>query len=152
KNKELEDGMYLVDEGEVLYALTETGEWTLWKLKSSQIEAIHWASGGIGKNIIIATCWNAFENCDEPTVDNIMTLLLEEFKQPEIDKIYYSIQRHLNDVHEKLVFKKDVLEKYHALEMSILTNKVPVLHAMSTYFPKHLMSRVFGTIEESEIK
>lgn len=151
KLQETEDG-YLGQEGEVWYLLDETGKWNLFKCKPEAIEKIHWASGGIGKNIIIATCENAFENFDEPTVDDIRTLLAEEFPQPEIEKIHYSIEKHLKAAIEKHEFTLKVLAVYNSIGASIIDEKTVVMRQMSKEFPRDKMSRVFSAIMSQAVK
>ncbi len=149
--KESDDG-YLGQEGEVWYLLDETGEWNLFKCKPHTIEAIHWASGGIGKNVILATCMNAYENWDDPTVENVTQLLLEEFNQQEIDKVHYSITKQLVDVKAMFVFKQAVMFEYNQLGLSILTDKVNVMRAMSGKFSRAEMSKVYSTIMANVIE
>jgi hypothetical protein len=92
--RETEDG-YVGEEGEVWYLLDETGRWTMLKCKPELIEAVHWAASGINKNAIIATCWNALENWDNPTVDQVKSLLLEEYALSEVEKVHHAIVKHL---------------------------------------------------------
>jgi len=151
--KELESGLKEVDgesykgqEGEVWYLLTEDGLWHQYKCKPETIEAIHWAAGGIGRNIIRATCQNAFENWDRPTVENIVSLLLEEFNQQEVEKAYYSIQKYLGEEIAQQEFREKVLEEYYALGISLLEDKVTVMRALSTKFPREKMGKVYSAI------
>ena len=148
---ETEDG-YIGDEGEVWYLLDETGKWNLFKLKPATIEAIHWAAGGIGKNVIWATIENSFEQFDIPTVDNIRELLLEEFPKEEIEKVHYSIERQLVEAIKNHEFKLQVLAKYNALGMSILNQKLEVMRALSSKFARGDMKKVFSHIWNSAAK
>jgi len=141
-----EDGYYSGREGEVWYLLTEDGDWRLYKCKPETIEAIHWAAGGIGKNQIIATCENAFENWDNPTVENIVSLLLEEFSKELITRIYDNIGKYLKEVINKHEFIECVLKDYDALGMNILEDKRSVMRALSEKYKKIEMKKVFSTI------
>ena len=143
--KETEDG-YLGQEGEVWYLLDESGVWNLYKLKPHEIEAIHWAAGGIGRNVIVATCHKACENWDDPTIENVMQVMLEDFNQQEIDKVYYSIEKHLGEVKQQYAFRQEVMEVYNIIGVSILMDKISVMRAMSSKFSKHDMGRVYSVI------
>lgn len=149
--KETEDG-YLGTEGEVWYLLDETNTWNLFKCKPHLIEQIHWSAGGIGKNIIIATCENSFENWDEPTVENVIQLLLEEFNQQEVDKVYYNIETNLRKCYENHYFRQNVLEEYNNLGINILEDKVSVMRALSPKFNKKEMTKVYSTIMSYVVK
>ena len=151
KLKETEDG-YLGSEGEVWYLLDELNNWHLYKCKPHTIENIHWSQGGIGKNIIVATCYNAYENYDNPTVENVVQLLLEEFSQSEVDKIYYGIENNLQNIKEQYEFKQLVLNEYNQLGISILVDKVSVMRALSYKFEKNKMNSVFSIIWSKEVK
>lgn len=148
---ETEDG-YRGQEGEVWYLLDEKRIWNLYKLKPETVEAIHWSAGGIGKNILWATIENAFENWETPTVENIKELLLEEFLAPEIEKVHYSIEKSLFAAIEAHKFKAAALEIYSSLHMSILTQKIAVLRALSSKFPKKEMGHVYSIIISMEAR
>lgn len=143
--RETEDG-YLGSEGEVWYLLDETGMWNLYKCKPSTIEAIHWSSGGIGKNVVEATIENAFENWDEPSIENIKQLLLEEFSVSEVEKIHYSIETQLRRAITHHQFVLRVLDEYKSLGISILDKKTEVLRALSGRFAKSEMKKVYSVI------
>ena len=146
------DGYYCGCEGEVWYMLTDDGNWQQLKCKPSQIELIHWSQGGISKNIIIATCENAFENWDLPTTDNIRALLLEEFSETSVEKVHYRISKCLEEVIQKHEFREKVMEEYRQLGMSILTDRGNVMRALSSRFPRKDMRSVFGVIWSEETK
>lgn len=140
------DGYYGGVEGEVWYLLTDDGCWHQFKCKPETIEQIHWSAGGIGKNQIIATCENAFENWDNPSVDNIAGLLLEEFSQEQVDKAHYRIGKCLDTVIAKHVFMERILKDYRELGINILDDKVTVMRAMSGKYSRHEMQSVFSII------
>jgi hypothetical protein len=137
-----EDG-YKGDEGEVWWLEDINGIWMPFKCKPTQIEAIHWAAGGINKNIIIATCQNAFENWDEPSKENVTQLLLEEFDQFAIDKVSELIVECLKKVKFDNEFKVNVLEEYSKLGLNILEQKSEVMRALSPKFKKDQMKKVY---------
>ena len=146
--QELGDDEYAGQEGEVWYVLTGDGKWTQYKLKPHTIEKIHWASGSINKNIIIASCYKAYESSsDHPGVDDVINILLEDFNSPDVDKVYYRIESYLKDVREKLVFRAQVKEEYEKLSpLNLNDNKVEVMRALSISFPKNVMNKVYSTV------
>lgn len=142
---EVEDG-YTGTEGEVWYLQVESGEWVLFKCKPETIEAIHWAAGGLGKNTIIATCENAFENWDDPTVEQVQELLLEEFSAQTVEKAHLSIVKHLQETKEKHLFGERVLVAYRALGMSVLEQKAEVMRALAPQFSRSEMRKVYSCL------
>lgn len=144
--KDEEDGYYTGCEGEVWYLLTEDGLWHQFKCKPETIETIHWSAGGIGKNQIIATCENAFENWDAPTVENVIELLKEEFSQDKIDKIHDTIEKRLKEVFQKHEFIENVVKDYEELGINILENKGDVMRALSGKYDKKDMRRVYSVV------
>jgi len=147
---ETEDG-YVGVEGEVWYLLDTTGKWTPFKCKPETIEAIHWAAGGIGKNIIKATVANAFENWDEPTVGQVRQLLLEEFAEAEVEKAHYRIAPLLEVARDEHILRERALVAYSGVGISILTDKAAVMRALSGQFAKSEMRKVFRAIWNNEI-
>ena len=146
KNLKILDGEYSGMEGEVWYILTDDGIWHQFKCKPETIELIHWSMGGIGKNQIITTCENALENWDNPTVDDIVILLQEEYSQQEIDKIYYKIGKYLDYVIDKHIFVEEVLRDYRNINISILDNKSKVMKVLSSKYNRKDMQRVYSII------
>jgi len=144
--KEVEGEKYQGQEGEVWYLLLETGDWIMFKCKPEIIESIHWGAGGIGRNIIRATCQNAFENWDNPTIENVVSLLLEEFNQQEIDKAYYNIQKYLNEETINKGFKQEVLSEYYKIGINLLENKAGVMRQLSTKFKREQMKKIYTII------
>lgn len=141
-----QEGYYVGTEGEIWYLQDETGEWNLFKCKPETIEAIHWASGGIGKNQIAATCENALESWDIPTVENVEILLLEEFTPQEVEKVKYRIKDILVTVIEKHLFIERVLRAYNSLGINILEDKQTVMRILSQKFARREMQYVYGVI------
>ena len=142
---ELEDG-FSGTEGEVWYLLDTTGRWIMFKCKPEVIELIHWAAGGIGKNTIRATIENAFENWDEPTVEQVKGLLREEFQDMDIDKVEESIAKHLDLALAQHEFQEKVMKVYSGLGMNILEDKAGVMRAISSQFNRAEMGKVYAII------
>ncbi|MDD4985003.1 MAG: hypothetical protein PHQ43_04320 [Dehalococcoidales bacterium] len=152
--KELQAGLkqeeeyYRGQEGSVWYMHLPDGRCLLYKLKPETIEAIHWAAGGGGlsRNSIISTCWNAFENVDKLSYEFVSQLLLEEFEQHAIDLNKDLIERCIVFVSGEAEFRKKVLEAYRATGMNVLLNKREVMRVLSERFPRNQMKKVYSTI------
>lgn len=139
---------YSGSEGAVWYLHTMDNRCIQLKCKSDTIETIHFAMGaGLGKNPIIATCWNAFETTDTPTVDLIKQMLLEEFTQEKIDPQSELIERCLASVMEQAEFRAKVLDEYRATGLNILTDKAGVMRKLSGRFTKNEMKAVYSIIK-----
>jgi len=149
--KEVEDG-YQGHEGEIWYLQTEDGIWSPLKLKPETIEQIHWAMGGIGKNVIITTCQNAFESWDNPTFENVVHLLEEEFPKEAIETVHDMIRRILPEVKSNFEFRAQVMEQYNELGMNILEDKTNVMRALSSKFKKDQMKKVYTVIMNHVVK
>lgn len=153
--KELQDGLIQEDEGyysgmegTVWYLHTTDGRCIQLKCKPETIEAIHFSAGagGLAKNAIIATCWNAFENVDTLTPDFIKQLLLEEFKPEVIESKHYLIERCIAFVTREAEFRSRVLVEYRATGLNILLNKVDIMRQLSAKFEKSQMKKVYSII------
>lgn len=143
-----EENCYQGMEGTVWYLHTIEGKCIQLKCKPETIEAIHFSAGkgGINKNVILATCWNAFENTDIITIDFVKQLLLEEFKPEIIEANHYLIETCISIVTKEMKFKTKVLEKYKATGKNILLEKQEVMRELSQYFPKDKMKKVYSYI------
>lgn len=144
--KEEEDERYSGVEGTVWYLKMHDGKCVQMKCKPATIEAIHFASGGMGKNTIIATCWNAYENVEEPTVKFVKQLLLEEFKPEVIEANHYRISKYVGFVKEQMKFRQTVLDEYRKIGKNILLEKGEVMRALSKKFDRGLMQKVYTAV------
>jgi hypothetical protein len=133
-------------EGRVWYMLTTDKTWLAFKCKPETIEAIHFASGGIGTSVIRATAYNVLETDDEVTDEAVIRLLLEEFNNMEIDKVRGLISKVTASVNQEVAFRKQVLEIYEGLGIKLEDDKRAVMRALSQHFPKALMQRVYSAI------
>jgi hypothetical protein len=77
--------------------------------------------------------------------------MLEDFNQQEVDKVYYSIEKHLGEVKQQYAFRQEVMEVYNSIGVSILMDKVSVMRTMSSKFSKHDMGRVYSVIMSNVI-
>jgi len=141
-----EDEHYTGVEGTVWYLRTLDNRSIQLKCKPETIEAIHFASGGMSRNSIIATCWNAYENTDNPTVEFVKQLLLEEFKPDVIEASHYRIANCVEFVKEQMQFRQLVLDEYRKLGKNILLEKNEVMRELSKKFDKKEMRKVYTII------
>jgi len=136
-------------EGMVLYAHVGEPSWRMFKCKPEEIEKIHWAaSGSIPILILKNTALNVFEDKEDPTVDDLETLLLEEFAQDIINKSRLKIKKIWDWANEHMLLVKNVNEvwvKAKAEGFDVTKDKNQTMRFMSNYFPKGMMSKV-GTI------
>ena len=145
--KQEEEGYYSGTEGTVWYLNTPDDKCLQLKCKPETIEAIHFSAGvGISRNVIIATCWNAFENVDTLTLDFIKQLLLEEFKPEIIEAKHYLIEECIVFVTKEAEFRKGVVEDYRKLDMNILLQKADVMRIMAQKYAKKDMRKVYSII------
>lgn len=148
KLTEEEDGHYSGTEGTVWYLKTPDGKCTQIKNKPETIETIHFASGagGLCKNSVIATCWNALENTDTLTIKFVEQLLLEEFTPEDIESNHGLVERCIAFVISETEFRERVLSEYKAIGKSILLHKQEVMRSLSAKFDKGKMRKVYGII------
>lgn len=146
--KQEDEGYYSGVEGTVWYMHLPDGRCIQMKCKPETIEAIHFSAGagGLSKNIILATCWNGFENADVITVELIKQLLLEEFEPLIIEAHHYLIEKCVAFVNEEAEFRNRVISEYKATGMNLLTNKRDVMRLLSEKFPKTKIKKVYSII------
>jgi len=143
-----EEGYYSGVEGTVWYLITIDGQCIQFKCKPETIEAIHFSAGagGLSKNVIVATCWNAFENMESPTVEFVKTLLIEEFAPEIVEAKHYLVEKSLAFVLSEMEFRLKILDEYRKLDMNILLNKKEVMRSLSDKFAKNQMKKVYSLI------
>lgn len=149
KLKQADEGYYTGVEGTVWYLRQIDGRYIQFKCKPETIEAIHFSAGagGLSKNIILATCWNGFENADIVTVDLIKQLLQEEFDALIIEAHHYLIEKCVDFVNREAEFRNKVMDEYKKTGMNILVNKVEIMRHLSTLFPKDKMKKIYSIIK-----
>lgn len=149
KLKKVDENYYSGVEGTVWYLKTSKGQCIQFKCKPETIETIHFSQGaGLGKNTIIATCWNALENVDELTIEFVKQLLLEEFDPRVVEANHYLIEKSIQFVMSELHYRVRVLEEYRKTGLNFLSDKVAVMRALSQVFTKNEMKKVFSTIRD----
>jgi len=142
---------YLLIEGMVMYAsVVGDPSWRMFKCKPEEVEKIHWTAGGsIPRVSLFNTGINTFESYDDPTIDNFIELLREEYP-PEliikntlkINKIWEQVLQRMNLV--KMV--NDVWELAKKEGFDVTKDKNGTMRFMSKYFDRNIMSKVGGLI------
>ena len=145
--KQVDEGYYSGMEGTVWYLETPDNKYIQFKCKPETIEAIHFSAGcGLSKNVVIATCWNAYENTDDPTIAFIKELLTEEFKPEIVEANHYIIEKSLAFVKGEQLFRQKVLDEYRKFKRNILLDKPLVMRHLAQIFSKKDMRKVYSTI------
>ena len=140
----------LVTEGMVFYLQTDRAggfeHYQMFKCKPEEIELIHWtASGVIGKNIILNTILNAYENWDSPTYDNVEELLKEEFEPHLITKNRLRIEKLMREAEILMQATRQINAVWATAKQQgfdITKDKRETMRFMSQHFPKRQMKQV----------
>lgn len=140
----------LLTEGHVMYAHVGQPSWLMFKVKPEEIERIHWtASGVIPRNSLFTTGLNVFESYNEPTLENFLELLKEEYPQELLTKNTFKIENIWEAVNVRMDFIKTVNAIWKmAIDkgFDITKDKRETMRFVSQYFPKNIMGKVGGII------
>ena len=140
----------LTIEGMVQYCHIGKPSWIMLKCKPEEIEKIHWtASGFIPEKSLFNTALNVFENNDNPSIDDFVELLKEEYPQELITKSYHKIEKVWNKAHERIEFTKIVNEVWILAKqngLDITKDKIETMRFVSKHFSRNIMGKVGGTI------
>jgi hypothetical protein len=148
-NRELEDGAIAGSEGRVWYLHGVEGQVILLKCKPESVEQIHWAQGGLSKNVVLATAYNVLETADELTYDGVKTLLLEEFSEEAIERFREHILEVVAQIRAEVAFREEVLAFYRGLGRDLATHKREVMRAFAQQYPKNVMRKIYSLLESS---
>jgi hypothetical protein len=138
----------LVDEGVVLYAHIGEPSWRQFKCKPEQIEKIHWANGGIPYNSLWTTALNAYESHDNPTLDDYLALLREEYSESQIQRCIIRVQKAHQEARRHVEFTATVNKAWVTAKengFDVAQDKGATMRFLSQYFPKSEMRKV-GTV------
>jgi len=100
----------------------------------------------LSRTTVMATCLNAMENTDLLSYDFIVELLAEEYSRELISLSKDLILDTVKKVQRDLEFKQTVIAAYREAGVNILVDKRTAMRAMSTYFPKTEITRVYSAI------
>ena len=144
------EGGYTGSEGRVWYLLAMDGKVIQLKCKPETVEQIHWAAGGgLGRNVIAATCYNALENVDMLTYDFVKQLLVEEFTEVQVESVKDLVIKVIDEVMAEVTFRAQIIEEYRSLGMDINLDKAAVMRHFGTRYPRKEMRRIYSIITGS---
>jgi uncharacterized protein (UPF0335 family) len=138
----------LVTEGAVFY-VHNGGRWSMFKCKPEEIEKIHWTAGGIPKISLWNTIINAYENTDDPSIEDIIELLQEEYTETQIAKATNPIAKMYKKAAKHMQLKRSINEVYERAQtegFDIKADKNGTLRWMSQFFEKAQMRKVGSII------
>lgn len=140
-----EDG-YEGNEGQVWYLHMVDRKTIQFKCKPATIELIHFAAGGLGKNIIKATAYNVFENQDELTIEAVVTLLLEEFTERQIQACEDTIKHVVKEIKHDIEIRQAIVDEYTELGIDINIDKVAVMRWFGQKYPKNDIRKIYSIL------
>lgn len=152
-NKHNEDGSVVGTEGFVFYGLDNEG-YKLWKCKPADIEHVHWSNGGIDRNSIFTTVWNALENEDISNIDYeyLSKLLQEEFTIRQVERSKDRIEKCLYEVKETVDFRNKVRDIFNTGGFTVpQADKGIVMRFMSPHFDKKKMRDVYNALRAQNL-
>lgn len=154
-----EDGSIIGTEGYVFYVVTEDDKVEMFKCKPEMVEEIHWQNDNIAISSIITTVINAVEDyCmhndenlyqSKTFFDYVVELLKEEFTDAQIEKSHDRIKHGIQKGIDKLFLQRAVEEALKKVDLT--GNKNEIMRAMSQYFNRLQMTRVFNAMRDMGI-
>ena len=147
-----EQPIYRGNEGEMLYATFAHGDRSLpgtftrmLKLKPPEVEEIHRTPDFISKLEIQATMRNIFEASDEPTLDDLIFMLKEEWNKQQITNSMDVIQRTFDAAMDSYQTEQKILTTYHEnfAHDDFHKDRPATMRLMSAHFPRHRMGLVY---------
>ena len=138
-------------EGLVIYYIKE-GTAIQIKCKPPSVLKYHWSGDAINYESIYTTIYNAFENFDEPSYEDIVSLLQEEFTEDKIEKSRARIEKVLG----KVLFDKKFLARleidYKEQGFNINEDKVTCMRWFGKNYPKSEAKRIYQLLKRYEEK
>ena len=148
-NEKSDDEYLEGTEGYVFYVLDTDSNWHMLKCKAEQAEQIHWATGSLPKNIIMATVWNALESIEDIKYSHVAQLLEEEFSKQQVAKSAIRVNQCISIVKEKLKLRKKVLGLYNTSGLDFNKDgKGTVMRYLSGYIDKGKMQHAYTALVE----
>ena len=130
------------DEGAVWYFIKDNKVSQI-KCKPDEILKYHWAPEAIPKSAVYTTCFNAFENFEEPSIKDVMQLLEEEFTIDKIEKSRRRIEVALIKAKDNKRLQYEVSQIYDKYGMDINKNKAKVMQEVCKRLPNERASRIY---------
>lgn len=136
-------------EGLVIYYLKD-GHAVQMKCKPPSVLKYHWAGDAIPYESIYTTVINVFENFDEPSYDDVVELLREEFDEDKIDKSKIRIKKILDRVLFDRKFAARLHEDYMKIGANINEDKTTVMRWFGKNYPKSEAKRIYRLLKQYE--
>lgn len=132
-------------EGIVIYFIKD-GKAKQIKCKPPTILKYHWGHGGIPTSSIYTTVFNAFENYDVPTYDDVVELLQEEYDMDRIEKSKVRIQNTLAQVLFDKNLQYSVIDDYKKQGFDINKDKATCMRWFGKHYSKHLSKKIYNLL------
>ena len=130
---------------------SESGFTRLIKLKSLQVQEVHWRSEFIPEEEIAATARNMWEVSDEPDLETLRELLSEDWSDTQLDKTADRISKVFYEVVDNRRIQNQIVKAVTDLgitQQDFLNDRASVMRQVSPYFAKNDMTKVFKTLQE----
>ena len=139
-------------EGYVMYFLDKYDTAVQIKCKPPSVLKYHWSGDAIAYESIYTTVINAFENFDEPTYDDVASLLSEEFEEGKISKSRVRIEKTLGRVlfDKKYQFKLAIDYKKRGFDIN--RDKATCMRWFGKNYPKSEAHRIYNLLKQYEEK
>jgi len=136
-------------EGQVWYFMKD-GHAKQIKCKPPSVLKYHWAGDAIAYESVYTTVINAFENFDEPTFDDVVGLLQEEFDDDKIEKSRVRIEKVLGKVLFDKKYQYLLAKDYREQKFNINLNKRECMRWFGQNYPKSEAHRIFNLLKNYE--
>ena len=138
-------------EGTVWYFMKDKAAVQI-KCKPPTVLKYHWSGDAIPYESVYTTVVNAFENFDNPSFNDVVTLLKEEFDDSKIEKSRVRITKCLNNVLFDRKFRSKLAGDYKKLGVNINEDKVTVMRWFGTHYPRSEAKRIYRALKQYEEK
>lgn len=138
-------------EGYVMYFI-QNGYAVQIKNKPPSVLKYHWGGDAIPYESVYTTVVNAFENFDEPTFEDVVGLLEEEFDMNKIEKSKIRITKCLDKVLFDRKFRSKLAGDYKKLGVNINDDKVTVMRWFGQHYPRGEAKRIYRALKQYEEK
>lgn len=120
------------------------------KCKPPSVLKYHWAGDAIAYESVYTTVINAFENFDNPTYDDVVGLLQEEYDESMIEKSRTRITNVLGRVLFDKKLQYELADDYRKLGVNINDDKVTVMRHFGANYPKSMAKKIFNLLKQYE--
>jgi len=136
-------------EGLVWYFIKNGGAVQI-KCKPPSVLKYHWSGDAIPYESIYTTVYNAFENFDKPTYEDIVELLKEEFEEGKIDKSRVRIEKTLGRLLFDKKYQHRLAKDYKEQGFDINKDKAECMRWFGKNYPKSEAKRIYRLLKQYE--